>query len=188
MLKIKIYHTVQDANGPDYIEDNIPFKSKSENCWAGEGYYFWEKYIEHAHTWGKVHYNNKYVICGGTLEAKLETCFDLLGNTDHLQYLENMREEFLKASKNDSVTLENVVAYARLKGFFPFGIIRMAEQNKHKQQSNDVNLMKLKASNTNPSHLALKPKIVIFIKDISKFNVSNLKIEYPDHYVQGYVA
>ncbi len=99
-----------------------------------------------------------------------------------------MREEFLKASKNDSVTLENVVAYARLKGFFPFGIIRMAEQNKHKQQSNDVNLMKLKASNTNPSHLALKPKIVIFIKDISKFNVSNLKIEYPDHYVQGYVA
>ncbi|MBM1106044.1 hypothetical protein JQC67_07845 [Aurantibacter crassamenti] len=187
MRSVKIYHTVDDQGDPDYIENNVPFKSNSENCWAGVGYYFWENYIEHAHWWGKTHYKDNYVICGCTINIEERNCFDIYGNTAHLEYLEKLRDKLTLVVKKSTITLESIIEYASRHNLFPYTIVRMAEGNKSNLPQDSTNLLKIK-NTRNPSFLVLKPKLVLFMRDPAKWDLSNLKIEFPDKYVEGYLG
>lgn len=185
--KIKIYHTVEDTGNADFIEDNAPFKSTSKNCWAGQGYYFWERYIEHAHRWGVIRYKKgKYVICGSFLSYSSEDCFNLL-DLDHLDYLSLLRN-LLKGQKGvQECSLENIVKYSKKNKLFPFTVIRMAEANKDKLSSDDQNLIELK-DGQRASFLSLKPRIVLFVENLQDATLEDFKVEFPDKYVSGYLG
>ena len=54
---IKLYQAVEKRR--DSLK--APIYSK-EKAWLGDGYYFWEHYIENAEYWGETHYHNNYEI------------------------------------------------------------------------------------------------------------------------------
>lgn len=48
-----LFQAVKDLDNPDEIEQNGPFKCRREDAWLGEGYYFWDSFVELAHWWGR---------------------------------------------------------------------------------------------------------------------------------------
>ena len=90
MSEIKIlYQTLENRKNPEIIEKNGPFLCNWENTWLGDGYYFWDSFINNAHWWGKEarKYKDGYIICKSICDYNSIDCFDLVGNTEHLQLL-----------------------------------------------------------------------------------------------------
>ncbi|MBK9689303.1 MAG: hypothetical protein IPO65_16695 [Saprospiraceae bacterium] len=60
-----VYQTLENRGNQDYVENNGPFLCSRNNAWLGNGYYFWDSFIENAHWWGwKVKkFTNGYFIC-----------------------------------------------------------------------------------------------------------------------------
>ena len=42
----KAYQTLENRNNPDQIEEQGPFLCNRKSAWLGEGYYFWDSFIE----------------------------------------------------------------------------------------------------------------------------------------------
>lgn len=188
MRKFKVYHTVNDSGDPDYIEDNIPFKSTGKHSWVGYGYYFWETFIDFAHIWGKHHYHGQYVICSGKLSEKNEDdCLDLVGNTEHCAYLEKLIELVKNELEGKDVLLRHVIEYAREKELLPHKIIRLEDIPRFQNLKRST-LVQLKDSGGSPSYLSLRPKVVLYVFALDEVDLSKMRIEYPDEYVDGYVA
>ena len=53
MDKRTLFQAIKDLDNPDEIEQNGPFKCRREDAWLGEGYYFWDSFVELAHWWGR---------------------------------------------------------------------------------------------------------------------------------------
>lgn len=61
-----VYQTLEDRQTDlDKIESNGPYSCRWENSWLGNGYYFWDTFIDNAHWWGVEgrKYKNGYIIC-----------------------------------------------------------------------------------------------------------------------------
>ncbi|WP_421803854.1 hypothetical protein [Flagellimonas sp.] len=189
MRVFKVYHTVDDQDNPDYIESNAPFKSDDKKAWAGPGYYFWDSFIEYAHNWGKIHYNGNYVICSGLLQEKAEgDCFDLLGNTEHMLYLEELTKKLKEKNPKEELTFERAIRYAKDNGLFPFKIIRITNVIKIYPNDSAPNVLKLKDSGKRSSFMTIKKRIVIYIESMNDADLKDFNIEYPDKYIKGYLA
>ncbi|KQC33379.1 hypothetical protein AAU57_08685 [Nonlabens sp. YIK11] len=189
MEELKLYHTVEDTGNPEVILKSVPFKSTAADCWVGEGYYFWEKYIKHAHRWGNIRYGHKkkkYVITSTTLYYSIVDCFNLFDH-DHLDYLAYLKKLIENQEDVENATFENIVRYARNNDLFPFKIIRMAEQNKTKLEPSDESLIELR-DGLSASFLSLTPRVVLFVKSLTDLEFDDFIIEYPDNYISGYVA
>ncbi len=49
-----VYQTLEDRfTDLDKLEREGPYICSWENSWLGDGYYFWEAFIENAHWWGR---------------------------------------------------------------------------------------------------------------------------------------
>jgi hypothetical protein len=185
---ILIYQTLKNKENPDYIKDNGPFKCNWKNSWAGEGYYFWDSFIENAHWWGSNHQQNNYIIAEAKIDVSTSTCFDLVGNTKHMKDFGDSID--LMKSKNlfkQNTTVARVIHYMKdtLK-IFDFYAIRLYGIN-----SKDKNLVpnyRISFELKKPQYLDYKPAIQICIYNISKLNFKNWQIVYPDEYIEGYVV
>lgn len=83
----KIYQTLEDRNNPDEVESQGPFLCNRKDAWLGNGYYFWDSFIENAHWWGKEGARYKsYLICESSFHLN-EKCFDLYDNPEHIKNL-----------------------------------------------------------------------------------------------------
>src|ERR1035437_8330713 len=89
------YHTVEDREDPQFVEDNAPFKCKSENAWVSDGYYFWEKDIKRAHDWG-IHAcgPQNYIIA--KVKLFLTNLFDLIGDREHQEEIQEIEKKLVK--------------------------------------------------------------------------------------------
>lgn len=189
MRKFKVYHTVEDQDNADYIESNAPFKSFDKNAWVGPGFYFWESFIEYAHGWGKIHYKGNYVICSGKIAEKNENdCFDPVGDTEHMTYLQYLVDKIKERKPKENITFEKTIRYAKEIGVFPFKIIRITDILKQYPNDSNSNVLKLRDAGSKPSFMSIKKRIVIYTESMSNVNLEDFKIEYPDKYVQGYLA
>ena len=61
MFRKVLYQTVEDRGNPKEILNNGPFQC-TRSPWLGNGYYFWDSFIELAHWWGRQGYHGQYVI------------------------------------------------------------------------------------------------------------------------------
>ena len=185
-MKIKrIYQTLEDRSNPDYIEENAPFKCKWENTWLGEGYYFWDTFIENAHWWGNVRYNNSYVICEGTCNFDTNKCFDLVGETEHmLEFSEAI--DFFKSKNlvNHNTTVARVLKFLTEKVGFDYDAIRVYGIKSISEYKDEYNkyLFRLVFEVSKPQYLDYKPAIQICIFNKRGMGLSDMKIVYPDEY------
>lgn len=179
-MKIKnLYQTVEDRTNPNYIKENAPFPCNKENAWLGNGYYFWDTFIENAHWWGKVGYKSNYVICRYECTFEKLNCFDLVGNTEQMLDFSNCID-FLKDKNliDHKTTVARILEYLKEISEFNYDSIRVyGIASKSKKED-----FRLKFNLSNPAYLAYKPTIQICLYHKDTIKLSKGIIEYPDEY------
>lgn len=191
-MKTKIlFHTLEDRGNPDYIVDNAPFPCSWKNTWLGEGYYFWDTFVENAHWWGEVRYNNNYIICKAICDFDSNMCFDLVGDTEHMLDFSNSIE-FLKNENliNENTTVSRIINHlkTKVKGFNfqairVYGIKSISEYKEEYQKYRHHLNFEL----SKPQYLDYKPAIQICIFKKNGLNLREIEIEYPDEYNLDYI-
>ncbi|MCU0349270.1 MAG: hypothetical protein MUF43_00345 [Flavobacterium sp.] len=191
-MKIKtLFQTLEDRGNPDYVEKNAPFSCHWENTWLGDGYYFWDTFIENAHWWGEVRYKNNYIICKATCDFDSSICFDLVGDTEHMLDFSNSIE-FLKSQNliNEETTVSRILSHFKNKvpGFNfqairVYGIKSISDYKEEYQKYKHRLIFEL----SKPQYLDYKPAIQICIFKQGGLNLREIKIEFPDEYNLDYV-
>lgn len=185
-MKVKLYQTLEDRDNPDDVENHGPFKCTRMGAWLGEGYYFWENYIDFAHLWGKNggYEATGYLICQA--DAKIDdNCFDLYNNLLH-------REEFLKILellkesgiiKRETVLVGEVISFFKKKGKFKYNAIR-AEGNDTLQNKIEISsfIKRIKFTSNSRAYLELMPQIQICLLEKNALSLQNFSIVYPEKY------
>ncbi len=189
-MRIKtVYQTLENKDNADHIQDYGPFKCTHSGAWLGEGYYFWESYIENAHWWGETIYKeNGYVICEATYDFNEELCFDLYDNPEHVKMLENtyrlMLEKGLSKSK---MTVPRVIKFLKdeLKVFNYEGV-RVYGVNSKDNKSDYSTRIPFKMGGF--QYADLSPAIQICFFNKKSLNLRDFRIIYPDHYNDDFAA
>lgn len=191
-MKVKVlYQTLKDKGNPDYIEDNAPFICKWENAWLGNGYYFWDTFIENAHWWGKVRHNNSYVICGAECDFSSDLCFDLVGDTEHMQDFDdtvNLLKEKKLVDENTTVSriinfLKEKIPDFKFEAIRVYGIKSISDYNEEYKKYKHRLIFEV----SKPQYLDYKPAIQLCLFKKTSLNLRNLKIEFPDEYNPDYI-
>ena len=180
----KLFQTLEDRNNPDEVEKQGPFKC-TKNPWLGNGYYFWDSFIELAHWWGKQGYKNNYIICQSSYDNNPEMIFDLVGNTEQLiefkQYVKVLKETY----KNKYITVSFVIEYMKKHHDFQYKAIRANPINSTNRDEY-LKSQRLRFSQKNVSYIELTPPLQICIINKSYIGDKNFKIIYPETYCNEY--
>ncbi|GGE27475.1 hypothetical protein [Psychroflexus planctonicus] len=187
MENTKIYQTLENKENPDEVENDGPFHCNWRNSWLGDGYYFWDSFIENAHWWGVSHCNRSYIICEAVVDLDDNNCFDLVGNTKHLMdfgdSIDFMKEKGMLTSKT---TVSRVIHFMQSNRILPnYSVIRAYGINS-KSKDYQPNYRIIFEPNRPFQYLPYKPEIQLCILKFNNINFRNYKIVYPDEYIDGY--
>lgn len=182
-----LFQTVEDRDNPDAVLRDAPFKCDiARDPWLGEGYYFWDTFIELAHWWGWKGYFGRYMILQKIIDYSYDDYFDLVGNTDHIRVLERCSTILSKEFGQKNPTVAKVIEY--LKGnpklSFNFKAIR-AEGRGSIMYSEELDLKRrLFYKKGKSAYLDLRPAIQICYFKKQDLVGPPLTIVYPDEYVE----
>lgn len=191
MAKKIVYQTLEDRNTDlDKIESDGPFICQWKNSWLGDGYYFWDTFIDNAHWWGKEvrRYTNGYIICQAECDFNDIDCLDLQGNMEQLKMFKDTYELFENRGIVDKKTTVKM-----------FIELLKSESKTFKYKAIRVNGIKSKNFNSMYNlNLFFEPnkdqyfefipatQICFFTK--TSLNLRNYKIVFPDEYNSDYVV
>jgi|SRR5690606_27771674 len=179
MNKKTLYQTLEDRQNPDEVENNGPFKCKNKKAWLGFGYYFWDSFIENAHWWGENNLSREYIIGKTYFDFNESTCFDLVGNTNHLNdFWEIVQEYRMQGLIDKDTKVVEIISHLKKNKIFNYPSIRVSS-TKSDYHSNQYSI---KFVDFNKSILELKPLIQICIYDLCATKVAPLVIVHPEHY------
>lgn len=176
----KAYQTLENRNNPDQIEEQGPFLCNRKSAWLGEGYYFWDSFIENAHWWGQEGYKNNYVICESTFELDEDKCFNLVDNPEHLKLFEFTKKALIEQQIHNLI-VPRVIKFLKQRKNFKYEAIRANGINS-KNESRTPFVIK------GHQYLESFPAIQICFFSKKSLNRRGFKIIYPEEYVQGYVV
>jgi hypothetical protein len=186
-----VYQTLEDRNSDlDQLENNGPYPCRWENSWLGDGYYFWDTFISNAHWWGREirQYPNGYIICKAICDFNDTECFDLVGNTEHMQLFKEAYE-FLKrlGIANHGTKVNRIIRFMQKEvKTFNYDAIRVygiKSKSYNSRFSFTLNFEK-----KNPAYFDITPAIQICFYKKNSLNLRNYKIVFPDEYISGYLV
>lgn len=192
MDKKLLYQTLENRDNQEEIHKNGPFDCNWSNAWLGEGYYFWDTFIQSAHWWGKIHYSNNHIICEAECEISEINCFDLVGNTNHLIFFNDFFDNCEKANLiTDKTTVATILEHMKYNlQTFNFEVIRAYGINtisdtarKSKKFSKRINF-----DIETDHYFDARPAIQICIFQKFGLNLKNYHIVFPDEYNFQYVV
>ncbi len=191
MAKKYVYQTLENRGNPDEIEGHGPYVCRWENSWLGDGYYFWDTFIDNAHWWGinGRAYKKGYIICKAECDFNDVECCDLVGNTEHISWFHGCFELMLKKGiANETTTVRRLIEYLKnVLKTFSFDAIRV-----HGIRSKDVNSeyhFQMSFEDVRrPQYLDLMPAIQICFYRKTSLNLRNYLIVFPYDYVNDYVV
>ena len=188
MKTITLYQTLKDKNYLQ-VEENGPFPCIWENTWLGDGYYFWEEFIELAHWWGVNHRNGSYIICEAECDFN-NKCLDLVGDMSHVRLCRDAISIMKKQGKiNHQTTVSRVLRF--MKGefkSFSFEAIRIYGINSispNESKSSDYS-QRLKFEINKPQYFDTLPAVQLCLFSKNSLNLRNYKIVYPHDYCEDY--
>lgn len=182
-----VYHSVENTEDASKVERSAPFKCTSPESWFGDGYYVWETFIELAHWWGKVHYNNNYFVCESKISIDADEMLDLVGNTKQIFEVKSLRQELAIKYSQKTITARFVIEHmkSKLTKGFPFKAIRGYGINSV-NTGDDLLLNRLCfTENNNKAYLDLTPAIQICVLDKKVLRIP-MKIIYPEEYCEDF--
>ncbi len=180
-----LYQTLEDKGNPKEIHSDGPFPCNWENSWLGDGYYFWDTFIENAHWWGKEArgYEAGYIVCEATCDYTDQKCCDLVGNTNHIMLFSESYRNLKELGLTHKVpTVKRLIQFLKddLK-IFKFEAIRVNGVNS-KALKSDYHLSLNFEESKNYHFLDLKPTIQICLYKKESLNLRNYCIVYPKSY------
>jgi len=186
-----LFQTLKDKNNIEFVKENGPFECKWENTWLGDGYYFWDTFVENAHWWGKTRHKDGYIICRAYCDYDNETCFDLVGDTDHLIEF----DECVKLLKelnlfNEKTKVARVVEFLKSIPDIKYQAIRVYGVNSisnHKKEYEEYR-SRMTFEDGKAQYLDYKPAIQMCLFKKNSLNLRNLEIEYPEECKSGYAV
>ena len=182
MEEKKLYHTLENRNNAEEILMNGPFLCNDKDSWLGDGYYFWDTFIENAHWWGRnrLKCNNGYIICQAICDFDENNCLDLVGNTKHIEMFSKSYAFLVKkgiASKK--TTVKTIIDFLRKNNSeFKFEAIRingLGSKSINSRFSLTLNFVE----NRHHHYFDLKPPYQICLFDKRSLNLRNFKIIFP---------
>lgn len=178
-----LYHTTENRDNPDYVEHNAPFKC-THDAWLGEGYYFWEEFIENAHWWGRTHYKDNYFICRTSCDLDSLNILDF-ENTQTIHEIRNAINKIQKESGIRKLTPRAVIDFFKQKGIVEFDAVRIrALGTVGDKYGHDIKARRLHFEHRT-AYVDLCPPIQICIMDKCLLT-SPLKIIYPEEYCESW--
>lgn len=195
LLKVKtLYQTLEDRGNPDEVVTHGPYICKWPNTWLGDGYYFWDTFIENAHWWGVVRYTKQgvgYMICKAVCDFDSESCYDLVGDTEHLLDFHKALELMKKQGKlRPETTVARVMEFIKKNGAFVFAAIRVygiksiSDYNEDYKQYRHRLIFEI----DKPQFIDYKPAIQLCIFKKNGLSLRDFEIEFPDEYNLDYVV
>ena len=169
----QLYQTLEDRSNPDEIESYGPFKCRTATSWLGDGYYFWDSFLELAHFWGKNSTYSNYIICSAEAELNDGNCYDLVGNINHLKDLRAITELMEKEGLIDEFTsVRRIITFMVTRNLFQHSAIRAIGVNSiSDKKENSSFTMRFKFDSKLSAYLDILPPIQICI-----INCSNVKL------------
>lgn len=142
VFSVKGYHTCKEKNGIQYIRDNVPFISREDNQWLGQGYYFWTD----SEYWARKWMNDPKVISKFSINLEKDKVLDLVGDVTHQELLRDIYGLFTEGSVfheqyveqyGEDISVGTIISFLRLQNvkdgsenFFPFWAVR-AKDNRY---------------------------------------------------------
>ena len=182
-----VYQTLEDKDNPDEVENSGPFLCSRKDAWLGEGYYFWESFLNNAHWWGKSTYPNGYIICKAAYVEDEDKCLDLTkaeGIQVFNEVIPLMQAEGIYVP--EETTVARIIMYLRQIGHFAWDAAKVAAVNT-KQRESEFNTRAIFKSKY-PAYIDLCPAIQICFYSKTALQLSGYKIIYPNEYVDGYAV
>lgn len=176
-MQIKGYHTLEDRDNFELIEERGPQLCKRENAWLGDGYYFWDSDISWAHQWGK-NYSKGYLIFEADILIN-ELTYDLFGNTLHKNEFKSIILELINNGnfKNiETVTVPKVIEYLKKYIGFTYNSIRAADYPKQ--------AFKVSFGGKNGEFMYLNERVQVCLIDKKNLSLQSFAVIYPEEYKQ----
>jgi len=190
---LKVYQTLQNLDNANHVEDNGPFICKWTNAWLGEGYYFWEAFLNSAHWWGNSHCKGSYFICESSCVKTDTNCFDLVGDTGHMTIFSDAVDEISRRGlKNGKTTVPRILQFLKDDAkVFHFDATRAVGFTSISPEKNPQYikrlLFELPKQGKTEHYMDYKPPIQICFYRKDSMQLKGYKIIYPDEYIDGYV-
>ena len=174
----EIYQTLEYRNNNDYIEKEGPFQCTLSNAWLGEGFYFWDTFINYAHMWGINSYQSSgYVICKSIVDLNKFDVYDLESPRRLLEF-GKIRDILKKQYPEERITASYVINYLKDKmPSFNFKAIRARGTSNSNFKNTD---RYIRYVSTRQSYLDTLPQIQICILDKNIIGKNNFKIVYEE--------
>jgi hypothetical protein len=190
-IKLKeVFQTLEDRSTErSKVEQNGPYSCRWENSWLGNGYYFWDTFVENAHWWGKEvrKFNNGYIICKAQCDFNTSDCLDLHGDLEQLKLFKEAFELMLaNGVVHKKTTVRNFLQ--KLKGqshiFNQFKAIRVnGIQSKNYGSDYAINFLFEK---NKWQYFEMIPAVQICFFEKQAMNLRDYKIIFPEYYMEGY--
>ena len=188
----RVYQTLEDRGNPDYVENNGPFPCKRNNAWLGNGYYFWESFIENAHWWGcdGARYTNGYFICEGIYDFDETICFNLIDNPLHFQIFNNTKNLMLENGLYvpNQTPVARIIEYIKnTLSIFKYEAIRVYGINS-KSSNSTYSSRTVFDKKHDYKYLDSLPAIQICFYSKSSLNLREYTLIYPPEYTDDYLV
>lgn len=173
-----LYQAVDNRDNADDVERFGPFLCQ-RNPWLGNGYYFWDTFIELAHWWGRQGYNSTYMVCQASCLNNLDRIFDLVGNTTHMQIMKKYKQILEERKPDTKITPAFIIMHMKnVARVFDYAAIRACGVDSVNYDC-ELKVNRLKFRKSGRAYLDLTPAIQICIIDKKQIELSNYKIVYP---------
>ena len=175
----KLFQTLADYNNPSAVESHGPYKCK-RSPWFGEGYYFWDSFVQLAHWWGKIGYGNSYIICQIIYPYNDEDFFDITGsNIEQLKDFHDFIIEYF-GSLDAEYTIPQVIELMKFRTNLTENFIGIRGRGKHKI---DIPENNIPIKYGKPYVYELFPPIQVCFFDNKVLKGYDFKVIHPDKYV-----
>lgn len=130
------YHTCQDKGGQEAIRLGVPFLSKRDEQWLGQGYYFWTD----SEYWAKQWMRGPKVITQFSIALEKAQVLDLVGNVVDQELFQSICQLFnedypfyekYKETYGSQITVGSIISFLRLQDsqgdsekLFPYAAVR----------------------------------------------------------------
>lgn len=191
--KLTVYQTLKNKDNADYVESHGPFICNWTNAWLGEGYYFWEAFIDHAHWWGKARCNGNYFICESNCVKTETNCFDLVGDTDHMTIFSEAVDQMAKRGlKNAKTTVPRILHFLKFDSkVFHYDATRAVGFTSISEENSPEYIKKLLfepiKSDKVAHYINYRPPIQICFYRKDSMELNGYKVIFPYEYMEGYV-
>lgn len=173
---VSIYQTLENRGNPDEIEAHGPYLCTSPKAWLGKGYYFWDTFIFHAHAWGEKSYGGNYVICKASFQFDWDFVFDVVGNMEHVQMLEEIARVLHENGRICTVAKSLEILKSKTDFSRQYIAVRAKDEK--------VDLHhRISFTNNGAEYMSTSPRVQICFFDKSLLMDCGYKIIYPEEYI-----